>query len=285
MCHHLVFLPSHRSWNHQGRNPAPGFTLQHLRGLTYPQLNKESCVLRCKRLKDVYSCYPLKAHILVLRIHTRARAGACVPCWSRWWLRPRCRTAAPGRACRRARAQSICWCRTSPAPRSPSPPCTPSSACLSAPGGNSVDTRCFRGLWKYENIFTVFNVSRLFCRSTRYLTGDKTQRFFKNVSVQAKSTHFVVCMNPAKIPDIFIEHCELGTLTIWIICKRPLQHIYLPCQASLTLVWMLKLYFPPAAKVKTKNLLCWNYRSHPDPLLLSSATQGWQLQDCSSDSY
>lgn len=50
---------------------------------------------------------------------------------------------------------------------------------------------------------------------------------------------------------------KLGTLTTWIICKRPLQHIYLQCWAPLTMVWMLKMYFPPAAKVKTKNLLCW----------------------------
>ena len=54
--------------------------------------------------------------------------------------------AAPGCVRHRGRAQrrSTCWCRTSPAPRSPSPPCTPSSGCQWAPDGNSVEKKYSR---------------------------------------------------------------------------------------------------------------------------------------------
>lgn len=99
----------------------------------------------CPSLQKAQGCVQLlssqmRKHMsLWFCVHTNVLL--CVPCWSRWWLHPLCHKAAPGcaRHCARVQRRSTCWCRTSPSPRSPSPPCTPSSGYLWAPDGNSVE--------------------------------------------------------------------------------------------------------------------------------------------------
>lgn len=107
----------------------------------FVQSKTKSCV--SSNIKDSVLCTVLIhwQHIsLWLCVHTKVLQ--CVPCWSRWWLHPPCRKAAPGCVCHCERVQqrSTCWCRTSPSPHSPSPQYTPSSTYLWVPDGNSAET-------------------------------------------------------------------------------------------------------------------------------------------------
>lgn len=127
--------------------------------------NGVSFVVKGSRMCTVVILWDERAHVFVVFCVLK-NALLCVPCWSRWWLRPRCHMAAPGCVRHRGRAQrwSTCWCRTSPAPRSPSPPCTPSSGCQWAPGGNSVEK-------KYSRFVTIaFHFFRSIKLTTKSLT-------------------------------------------------------------------------------------------------------------------
>lgn len=160
-----------------------------------------------------------RAHVFVVFCVLK-NALLCVPCWSRWWLHPRCHMAAPGCVRHRGRAQrwSTCWCRTSPAPRSPSPPCTPSSGCQWAPGGNSVEK-------KYSRFVTI---TFYFFRSIKLTIKGLT--FFLHLSAclcfctsLCGSTHngcffeMQSCWNLVKHMFSFNRN--------WMIWKRSSQHL------------------------------------------------------------
>lgn len=95
-------------------------------------LSISALLTHCKEVRSVmltglpgcHSCEAVTAALL----HT-----TCSPCWSRWWQRPLCHMASPPQRC---------WantdeCRPPPSPHSPSPQCTPSSACQSWQGEHS----------------------------------------------------------------------------------------------------------------------------------------------------
>lgn len=148
------------------------------------QSKTKSCV--SSNIKGSVLCIVLIhwQHIsLWLCVHTKVLL--CVPCWSRWWLHPPCRKAAPGCVCHCERVQqrSICWCRTSPSPHSPSPQYTPSSTYLWVPDGNSAD--------KQERCKDCLSLCCFFPGAVKWQLLAKTLYFHVSASLWFCSSHWL----------------------------------------------------------------------------------------------
>lgn len=178
--------------------------------------NGVSFVVKGSRMCTVVILWNERAHVFVVCCVLK-KALLCVPCWSRWWLRPQCHMAAPGcvRHLARAQRRSTCWCRTSPAPRSPSPPCTPSSGCQWAPDGNSVEK-------KYSRFVTI---TFYFFRSIKLTI--KSLTFFFILALVCVSAHRSDCGSAQwvffEMQSCWIHMCSFNRN--WMIWKRSLQHL------------------------------------------------------------